>query len=87
MSDSRGEALDFSLGRTLGTNYGIIASGRWVHSQVIDGVQQVVGESEGHSRLKRKESVSMSVESEESATTTFRAESVRDVESITTTLT
>ncbi|KAJ2932406.1 hypothetical protein H1R20_g4720, partial [Candolleomyces eurysporus] len=44
VTNSRGEPLDFGLGRTLGENYGVIAAGKDVHSQVLAAVQKVQGE-------------------------------------------
>ena len=40
VTDSRGEPLDFGLGRTLGENYGVIAAGKDVHARVLAAVQQ-----------------------------------------------
>jgi len=40
VTDSRGQPLDFGLGRTLGENFGIIAAGKDVHAQVLAAVQQ-----------------------------------------------
>ncbi|KAH9958442.1 3(2),5-bisphosphate nucleotidase HAL2 [Russula dissimulans] len=42
ISDSRGRALDFGLGRTLGENFGVVAARKEVHAQVIDAVQAVL---------------------------------------------
>ncbi|KAL6300007.1 3',5'-bisphosphate nucleotidase [Sparassis latifolia] len=39
ITDSRGEPLDFGLGRTLGENYGVVAAGRTVHSKVLEAVK------------------------------------------------
>ncbi|TEB17863.1 3',5'-bisphosphate nucleotidase [Coprinellus micaceus] len=44
VTDSRGELLNFGVGRTLGENFGVIAAGRDVHPKVIAGVQQVQAE-------------------------------------------
>ena len=44
ITDYRGRPLDFGLGRTLGTNFGVVAAGKEVHAQVIDGVQAVLAE-------------------------------------------
>lgn len=41
VSDSRGQLLDFGLGRTLGENFGVIAAGKEVHSKVLDAVKRV----------------------------------------------
>lgn len=46
VSDSRGLPLDFGLGRTLGTNYGVIAAGKAVHAKVLAAVQKVKEEEE-----------------------------------------
>ncbi|KZT30246.1 3(2),5-bisphosphate nucleotidase HAL2 [Neolentinus lepideus HHB14362 ss-1] len=40
ITDSRGEPLDFGLGRTLGENYGFIAAGKDVHAKVLAAVKQ-----------------------------------------------
>lgn len=40
VTDSRGQSLDFGLGRTLGENYGIIAAGKDVHSAILAAVQK-----------------------------------------------
>lgn len=45
VTDSRGESLNFGLGRTLGKNYGVIACGAHVHSIVLDSVQVALSES------------------------------------------
>ena len=44
VTDSRGEPLDFGLGRTLGENYGVIAAGKEVHARVLAAVQQALSE-------------------------------------------
>ncbi|KAJ3801540.1 nucleotidase HAL2 [Lentinula aff. detonsa] len=44
ITDSRGLPLDFGLGRTLGENYGIIATVSDAHAKLLDAVQQVVKE-------------------------------------------
>lgn len=44
VTDSRGEPLDFGLGRTLGENYGVIAAGKDVHARVLAAVQQARAE-------------------------------------------
>ena len=42
VTDSRGRPLDFGLGRTLGTNYGV-GSARWeVHTKLIETLQAVL---------------------------------------------
>jgi len=45
VTDSRGEALNFGLGRTLGENYGIIAAGKDVHPQILEAVQKALAET------------------------------------------
>ncbi|KAF7307488.1 3'(2'),5'-bisphosphate nucleotidase [Mycena indigotica] len=40
VTDSRGERLDFGLGRTLGENFGVVAAGGEVHPAVLKAVQQ-----------------------------------------------
>ena len=45
VTDSRGQPLDFGLGRTLGENYGVIVAGRDVHAQILQAVQKVLSES------------------------------------------
>jgi 3'(2'), 5'-bisphosphate nucleotidase len=44
ITDYRGRPLDFGLGRTLGTNYGVVAARKEVHAQVIEAVQAVLAE-------------------------------------------
>jgi hypothetical protein len=44
VTDYRGRPLDFGLGRTLGTNFGVVAARKEVHAQVIDAVQAVLAE-------------------------------------------
>lgn len=41
VSNCRGESLSFGLGRTLGENYGVVASGKEVHPQVLSAIQTV----------------------------------------------
>ncbi|KAE9406827.1 3(2),5-bisphosphate nucleotidase HAL2 [Gymnopus androsaceus JB14] len=41
VSNSRGEPLDFGLGRTLGENYGVIATVKDAHARLLEVVQQV----------------------------------------------
>lgn len=48
ITDSRGQPLDFGLGRTLGENYGVVAAGKTVHSRVLEAVQQAQKEEEQH---------------------------------------
>ncbi|EJF59407.1 3(2),5-bisphosphate nucleotidase HAL2 [Dichomitus squalens] len=50
ISDGRGEPLDFGLGRLLGENYGIVASGKDVHEKVIAAIKQAKAEEEAQSR-------------------------------------
>ncbi|KAJ6623149.1 hypothetical protein B0H10DRAFT_2011434 [Mycena sp. CBHHK59/15] len=40
VTDGRGMALDFGLGRTLGENFGVVAAARDVHAAVLEAVQQ-----------------------------------------------
>ncbi|KAJ3714733.1 hypothetical protein C8R42DRAFT_698533 [Lentinula raphanica] len=42
ITDSRGQPLDFGLGRTLGENYGVIATVKDAHSILLSAVQEVV---------------------------------------------
>ncbi|KAG8854329.1 hypothetical protein FRB91_003651 [Serendipita sp. 411] len=44
VSDSRGQPLNFGLGRTLGENYGVVASFKGIHSQVIEAVKKANAE-------------------------------------------
>jgi len=44
ISDSRGRPLDFGLGRTLGENWGIVASDASVHGQVIEAIKKAQAE-------------------------------------------
>ncbi|KIJ19374.1 hypothetical protein PAXINDRAFT_166575 [Paxillus involutus ATCC 200175] len=44
ITDSRGQVLDFGLGRTLGENYGVIAAGKDVHADVLAAVQKAQAE-------------------------------------------
>lgn len=41
-----GRPLDFSLGRTLRGNKGVVAAGKGVHALVIEAVRKAVGESQ-----------------------------------------
>ena len=41
VTDSRGQPLDFGLGRTLGENFGVVAAGKDVHAQILLAVQKV----------------------------------------------
>lgn len=45
VTDSRGEKLNFGLGRTLGANYGVIGAGKEVHASILKAVQQAQEES------------------------------------------
>ncbi|KAF9466742.1 hypothetical protein BDZ94DRAFT_1157389 [Collybia nuda] len=45
VSDSRGDPLNFGLGRTLGENYGVVAAGKDVHRRVLDAVQKARAEA------------------------------------------
>jgi len=40
VTDSRGELLDFGLGRDLGENFGIIAAGKGVHCDILAAVKR-----------------------------------------------
>jgi 3'(2'), 5'-bisphosphate nucleotidase len=43
VTDTRGQRLDFGVGRTLATNSGVIAAPAGVHGQVLEAVQEVLG--------------------------------------------
>jgi 3'(2'), 5'-bisphosphate nucleotidase len=43
VTDVRGEPLDFSLGRTLRRNKGVVATNGRVHAQVVAAVREVLG--------------------------------------------
>lgn len=45
VSDMNGKPLDFSIGRTLKGNKGVVAAHRDVHAKVIEAVQQAVKEN------------------------------------------
>lgn len=45
MSDMNGLPLDFSLGRTLKGNKGVVAAHKGVHAAVIEAVQKAIAES------------------------------------------
>jgi 3'(2'), 5'-bisphosphate nucleotidase len=45
VTDSRGQPLDFGLGRTLGENFGVIAASKDVHAQILQAVQKVWSET------------------------------------------
>lgn len=40
-----GAPLDFSLGRTLRGNEGIVAAGKDVHAEAVEAVKQAIGEA------------------------------------------
>lgn len=42
ITDSRGEPLNFGLGRTLGENFGVVAAGKTVHASVLDAVKEAL---------------------------------------------
>jgi len=44
VTDSLGAQLDFGLGRTLGSNLGIVAAGKGVHSKVLAAIQKAKAE-------------------------------------------
>jgi len=54
VTDSRGLPLNFGIGRTLGTNFGVIACGKDVHPRVLAAVQQALKSSEGDPETKEK---------------------------------
>jgi len=45
VSDMNGKPLDFSVGRTLKENKGVVAAHKDVHAKVIEAVKQAVEES------------------------------------------
>ena len=45
MTDSRGQPLDFGLGRTLGENFGVIAAGQDAHARILQAVQKALSET------------------------------------------
>lgn len=45
VTDSRGEPLNFGLGRTLGENFGVVAAGKDVHARVLEAVQKAGAEA------------------------------------------
>jgi 3'(2'), 5'-bisphosphate nucleotidase len=47
VTDSRGQPLDFGLGRTLGENYGVIAAGKDAHARVLAAVQATLKDAQG----------------------------------------
>ncbi|KAK0498977.1 nucleotidase HAL2 [Armillaria luteobubalina] len=42
ITDSRGQRLDFGLGRTLGENFGVIAASKAAHPKVLEAVQKAI---------------------------------------------
>ena len=46
VTDSRGQPLDFGLGRTLGENFGVIAAGQDVHPLILQAVRKALSETE-----------------------------------------
>ncbi|KAI0697995.1 3',5'-bisphosphate nucleotidase [Cytidiella melzeri] len=46
ITDSRGQPLDFGLGRTMGENYGFVAAGKEVHSRVLEAVRKAKEEED-----------------------------------------
>jgi 3'(2'), 5'-bisphosphate nucleotidase len=40
ISDSRGQPLNFGLGRTLGENFGVVAAGKEAHRRVIEAIKK-----------------------------------------------
>ena len=51
MTDSRGQPLNFGLGRTLGENFGVIAAGKDVQPKVLAAVQAVGKEESVKSKV------------------------------------
>ncbi|THH31675.1 hypothetical protein EUX98_g2512 [Antrodiella citrinella] len=47
VTDSRGERLDFGLGRTLGENFGVVAAGKQTHAKVLEAVKKALAEEKG----------------------------------------
>lgn len=45
-TDMYGKPLDFSQGRTLKSNDGVVAAGRDMHAKVLDAVKQAVAEAQ-----------------------------------------
>ncbi|AEO64000.1 uncharacterized protein THITE_2109651 [Thermothielavioides terrestris NRRL 8126] len=43
VTDTKGQRLDFGVGRTLATNSGVVAAPAAVHGQVLEAVQEVLG--------------------------------------------
>ncbi|KAF9809641.1 hypothetical protein IEO21_07333 [Rhodonia placenta] len=48
VTDSRGEPLDFGLGRTLGENYGVVAAGKTAHGKVLEAIRLAKQEEDEH---------------------------------------
>lgn len=48
ITDSRGQLLNFGLGRTLGENYGVVAAGKEVHAKILAAIQQVKSDESIH---------------------------------------
>ena len=46
MTEAAGRRLDFSRGRTLRGNEGVVAAPRGVHGEVLDAVKKVLGAKE-----------------------------------------
>jgi len=55
VTDSRGSALDFGLGRTLGKNHGIIACSQYLHPKVMNNIRIIL--REGRKRAKSREAL------------------------------
>ncbi|TFK38550.1 hypothetical protein BDQ12DRAFT_683822 [Crucibulum laeve] len=51
VTDSRGQPLNFGLGRTLGENFGVIAAGKDVHPRVLEAVQKALSEEKEKARV------------------------------------
>ncbi|KAJ3798469.1 hypothetical protein GGU11DRAFT_815901 [Lentinula aff. detonsa] len=52
ITDSRGHPLDFGLGRTLGENYGVIATAKDAHDRLLSAVQEVVKQEQEEASSK-----------------------------------
>ncbi|KAJ3807576.1 hypothetical protein F5876DRAFT_90504 [Lentinula aff. lateritia] len=52
ITDSRGLPLDFGLGRTLGENYGVIATVKDAHAKLLSAVQEVVKQEQEEAKKK-----------------------------------
>lgn len=72
IGDSRGNPLNFGLGRTLGKNYGIIACGKWVHPKVLDAVKVTM--KENRKRAKSREAHRAAAAAAAAATSTPEAD-------------